>query len=217
MRKRLHLLTMETVNKETVSDIMVSERMGMMDLQEEILNAATELFKTKGLKFTMQDVADEMHIAKKTIYKLYPSKEELLMDLAVKGFGKIQEQKRKILESDLGMKEKIASVLIAMPENYRTIDFRKLKGIEQKYPEIWKEISRNLDSEWEPIYALLEEGKRQGKVRDVKLPVLRQMITASIDSFLYSDGLNREGILYQEALQEMVSIIMEGVWNDQAE
>jgi AcrR family transcriptional regulator len=208
---------METVNKETVSNKMVSERMGMMDLQEEILNAATELFKTKGLKFTMQDVADEMHIAKKTIYKLYPSKEELLMDLAVKGFGKIQEQKRKILESDLGMKEKIASVLIAMPENYRTIDFRKLKGIEQKYPEIWKEISRNLDSEWEPIYALLEEGKRQGKVRDVKLPVLRQMITASIDSFLYSDGLNREGILYQEALQEMVSIIMEGVWNDQAE
>ncbi len=208
---------METVKKETVSINSVSRGMVKMDLQEEILNAATELFKVKGLKFTMQDVADEMHIAKKTIYKLYPSKEELLMDLAVKGFEKIQEHKRRILESDLGMKEKIATVLIAMPEKYRTIDFRKLKGIEQKYPEIWKEISRNLDSEWEPIYELLEEGKRQGKVRDVKLPVLRQMITASIDSFLYSDGLNRAGIMYQEALQEMVSIIMEGVWNDSAE
>ena len=188
-----------------------------MELQDEILNAATDLFRTKGLKFTMQDVAEEMHIAKKTIYKLYPSKEDLLLDLAVKGFDRIQARKREILESDLGMKEKIATVLIAMPDNYMNIDFSKLQGIEQKYPLVWKEISKRLDSEWEPIFAILEEGKRLGRVRDVSLPVLRQMITASIDSFLYTDGLARSGIGYQEALQEMVNIIMEGVWNDQAE
>jgi AcrR family transcriptional regulator len=189
----------------------------IMEIREEILHTATELFRDKGLKFTMQDVAERMHIAKKTIYKLYPSKEELLMDLAVQGFAKIQEQKKKILESDLPMKEKLSKVLIAMPDNYVTLDFRNLKGIEEKYPKVWKEISRNLDSQWEPIYALLEEGKKQGKVRDIRLPVLRQMVTASIDSFLYSDSLSRNGILYQEALKEMVNIIMKGVWNDSAE
>lgn len=208
---------METVKQETVSNKVVSTVRSSMEMREAILNTATELFRVKGLKFTMQDVAQEMHIAKKTIYKLYPSKEDLLMDLAVQGFAKIHEHKRHILESDLPLKEKISTVLIAMPENYVTLDFRRLKGIEEKHPEVWKEISRNLESEWEPIFALLEEGKKEGKVRDVSLPILRQIVTASIDSFLYSDGLNRSGISYQEALQEMVGIIMKGVWNDSAE
>ena len=188
-----------------------------MELQNEIRDTATELFRTKGLKFTMEDVAKEMHVAKKTIYKLYASKEELLLDLVSNGFAMIQASKQKILESDLPMKEKIARVLIEMPDNYKTLDFRQLSGIEDKYPSVWEEITRHLESEWEPIYDLLNEGKRQGLVKDVSLPVLKQMVTASIDSFMYARDLERNGIAYQDALQAMVEILMKGVWNDTAE
>ncbi|MBQ9327606.1 MAG: TetR/AcrR family transcriptional regulator [Solobacterium sp.] len=187
------------------------------NLQNEILNTSIELFRTKGLKFTMLEVANAMHVAKKTIYKLYPSKEDLLMDMVVTGFARIQESKREILNSDLPMKEKISRVLIAMPDEYATLDFRNLKGIEIKYPEVWKAISQNLDSEWEPIYELLEEGMRLGVVRKISLPVLKQIVTSSIDSFLYTDGLKRSGILYQDALHALVEILMKGVWNDSAE
>ena len=190
--------------------------MDEIELKNEVLNAATELFRTKGLKFTMQDVAGEVHAAKKTIYKLYESKEELLLDLVTIGFDRIQDAKRKILESDLPMKEKIASVLIAMPDDYRSLDFRRLKGIEEKYPSVWKEIGHRIESEWEPIFQLLEEGIKQGSVNPVSLPVLKQIVTASIDSFMYTDTLALSGITYQEALEDMVTILMKGVWNDQA-
>ena len=185
-----------------------------MNLKEQILDTSTALFRTKGLKFTMQDVANEMHVAKKTIYKLYPSKEELLMDLVKTGFARIQSAKQAVLESDLPMKEKIARVLIEMPEDYKTLDFRNLGGIEEKYPAVFREITHHLESEWEPINSLLEEGKRQGLVKDISVPVLKQIVTASIDSFLYSDGLKRSGISYQEALEKMIEILMKGVWND---
>ena len=183
----------------------------------EILNTATELFREKGLKFTMQDVAASMHVAKKTIYKLYPSKEDLLMDLVKTGFDRIQDAKRRVLESDRSMKEKIAAVLIAMPDNYRSLDFRRLKGIEEKYPEVSDEIQRRLETEWEPILELLEEGQRNGSVRAISLPVLKQIVTSAIDSFMYSDALQSAGVSYQEALDEMVGILMKGVWNDSAE
>ena len=188
-----------------------------MELQEQIRSTATELFRTKGLKFTMEDVAKEMHVAKKTIYKLYQSKEDLLMDLVNTGFDKIQQSKQKILDSDLPMKEKIGRVLIEMPEDYKTIDFRNLGGIETKYPEVWKAIAMRLESEWEPIYELLREGQRLGRIRDIKLPVFKQIVTSSIDSFLYSDDLKKAEISYHDALQEMVNILMKGVWDDSAE
>ena len=188
-----------------------------MELQEQIRETATELFRTKGLKFTMEDVAKEMHVAKKTIYKLYASKEELLLDLVTNGFAEIQACKQRILDSDLPMKEKIARVLIEMPDQFKSLDFRQLSGVEDKYPNVWEAITTHLDSEWEPIYELLNRGKQEGFVKEFSLPVLKQIVTASIDSFLYTDELKRNGITYQDALQNMVKILMKGVWNDSAE
>ena len=186
-------------------------------LQQQILETATELFRTKGLKFTMQDVAAEMHVAKKTIYKLYQSKEELLLDLVKTGFERIQKTKRDILESDLPLKEKIGAVLIAMPDDYRTLDFRRLQGIEEKYPSVWKAIDAELDSEWEPIFEVLQQGMRDGIINPVSLPVLKQIVMSSIDSFMYTDMLSDSGISYQKALENMVDILMKGVLNDQTE
>ncbi len=186
-------------------------------LQQQILETATELFRTKGLKFTMQDVAAEMHVAKKTIYKLYQSKEELLLDLVKTGFERIQKTKRDILESDLPLKEKIGAVLIAMPDDYRTLDFRRLQGIEEKYPSVWKAIDAELDSEWEPIFEVLQQGMRDGIINPVSLPVLKQIVMSSIDSFMYTDMLSASGISYQKALEYMVDILMKGVLNDQTE
>lgn len=186
-------------------------------LQEQILSTATELFRTKGLKFTMQDVAAEMHVAKKTIYRLYESKEELLLDLVKTGFQRIQKAKKDVLDSDLPLREKIAAVLIAMPDDYRTLDFRRLQGIEEKYPSVWKAIAAELDSEWEPIFEVLEKGIHDGILNPVSLPVLKQIVTSSIDSFMYTDTLSASGITYQEALEHMVEILMKGVLNDQTE
>ena len=36
-----------------------------MDLREQILDTATQLFRTHGLNFTMQQVASSLHISKK--------------------------------------------------------------------------------------------------------------------------------------------------------
>ena len=87
-----------------------------MELQEQIREASTDLFREKGLKFTMEDVARQMHVAKKTIYKYYQSKEDLLMDLVKTGFAAIQECKQKVLDSDLPMKEKIAGLDLEIVE-----------------------------------------------------------------------------------------------------
>ena len=38
---------------------------------------AMQLFRQQGLHFTMQQVAEPLHISKKTVYTVYPSKETL--------------------------------------------------------------------------------------------------------------------------------------------
>ena len=58
---------------------------------------AMQLFRQQGLHFTMQQVAEPLHISKKTIYTVYPSKEALLLDMVDHAFAEIHHCKQKIL------------------------------------------------------------------------------------------------------------------------
>ena len=56
---------------------------------------AMQLFRQQGLHFTMQQVAEPLHISKKTIYTVYPSKEALLLDMVDHAFARSTAASRK--------------------------------------------------------------------------------------------------------------------------
>ena len=182
-----------------------------MDNYEMIIQEATRQFQIKGLKFTMDDIAKEMHIAKKTIYQSFSSKEELMRAMLDAGFRVIHERKKEILHSDMPLAEKLAAVMIAMPDQYDLLDFRKLSGLSQSYPEVNAHLKAHLENDWEPVIALMEEGIRTGELREVSVPIVRLMFTASVEAFLSSDTLTQEKISYSEALEELIGIIMKGI------
>ncbi|MEF2763275.1 MAG: helix-turn-helix domain-containing protein, partial [Faecalibacterium prausnitzii] len=65
---------METGKANTVSTrrTLMQEKLGAL-----VRTQAMQLFRQQGLHFTMQQVAEPLHISKKTIYTVYPSKEAL--------------------------------------------------------------------------------------------------------------------------------------------
>ena len=179
--------------------------------REEIVQEAIRQFQKNGLKFTMNDVAASLHIAKKTIYQFYASKEELLSAMLAYGFREIHQKKQEILSSDLDLIDKIRMVMVAMPNQYQVLDFRKLSDLHEKYPKVSRELVRYLENDWEPVIRLLEEGVAQHRIRPVSIPILRTMFTSSLESFLSSEMLTEEHISYNDALEEMMDIIMNGI------
>lgn len=182
-----------------------------MDRQKEILMCAADEFRQHGLKFTMNDIARDLHMAKKTIYTFYSSKEEMLNALIDTGYEDIQKNKQDIIASDLPYEEKVRQVMIAMPAQFEVIDFRMLSDLHEKYPGVYKNLQRQLENNWEPVIRLLEEGMKQHKIRHISIPILRQMITASFESFLSTDTLKQEGISYKDACTCMMDIVMNGI------
>ena len=108
----------------------------MENIQQDILNATLVLFNDRGLDFTMNDIAKSMHIAKKTIYRFFSSKEELLIALLDYGFENIQKEKQKILSSNDSIAKRLEQAMIAMPKQYDKIDFRMLVSLKDIYPQM---------------------------------------------------------------------------------
>ena len=92
-----------------------------------------ELFRREGLRFTMQQAAAMMHISKKTIYAVYPSKEALLLDMVDDAFTRIHARKQRILDGPGTLAEKLRAVIIALPEEYTALDLQQMDLFAKKF------------------------------------------------------------------------------------
>jgi len=181
-------------------------------LREKILDAAIDQFNQKGLKFTMDDVAGSLSISKKTLYKVFSDKEALFFEMADYCFDAIKESEQAILE-DTGMDivERIRKIIIVLPQRYKSIDFRQLYSLKEKFPLIYAKLEARLESDWEPTIMLLEQGIQEGRIKPLSISVLRAMVEGTIEHFLSRDILLKEDISYPDALEKMMDIIMNGI------
>ena len=97
------------------------------EIQEKILNAAIDEFAQRGLKFTMNDVAKNLGMSKKTIYTIYESKEEMLLALADYCFQDIKKSEKIILQDNsMDVLTKIERIMVVLPEKYQNIGLSNL-------------------------------------------------------------------------------------------
>ena len=183
-----------------------------MELKERILEAAIDVINEKSYKFTMDEIAKNIEISKKTIYTVFPDKESLFLETVDYCFGKIKECERKIIEDpELDIVEKIRKVLIVLPERFVGLDFRQIYQLRENSPRIFQKIERRIENEWEPSIALLEEGIRQGKIKPISILVLKAMLQGAMEHFIGNKVLIEYGISYEDALEKMMDIIMQGI------
>lgn len=183
-----------------------------MELKETILEGTIQAFNEKGLKFTMDDVAKVLGMSKKTIYKVFRDKESMFYAMVDYMFDSIKESERAILEDEsMTTIEKVRKILGVIPEGYKDVDFGQLYSLKDKYPAIYKQVEIRLETGWETTIALIEQGIREGVIREVNIPLVKMMLEASLEQFFQRDILIQNHISYMEALDEVVGIIVDGI------
>ena len=183
-----------------------------MELREKILQGTMQAFNQKGLKFTMDDIAHILGISKKTIYQVFADKEALFLAMVDYLFDCIKESEREVMaDESLGTLEKIRKILGVMPESYKEIDFRQMYLLKDKFPEIYHQVELRLETGWETTIALIQQGIREGTVRPIKIPIIKTMLEATIEQFFQRDVLITNQISYNDALEEVVNILVDGI------
>lgn len=183
------------------------------DLRLKILLSTIEVFNANGMRFTMDDIASQMRISKKTIYTVYRSKDELMLDMVDFIFDSIAISKGATLEeSGESLGDTIKAHLTAMPDAFEKVNFTELFLLRDKYPAIYEKVTQRLDSGWEPTIALLKKGQEEGIIKkDANLSVFKMMMETSLSAFFASDILKKSGLTYREGLDLVVDILLDGI------
>ena len=186
--------------------------MAEMDIRSEILSATIQVFNKKGIKFTMDDVAKEVGISKKTIYTVFADKQELVYDMVDYCFDSIKESEERVMKNaGLTTIEKLQAILGVLPDGYKDIDFAQLYILRDKYPRIYSRVEERLESGWDTTIELLRRGREEGVVRQIDTAIVKVMFEATLEQFFRRDVLVKNKISYSDALAQVVDIICNGI------
>lgn len=137
-------------------------------MKEKIISKASDLFLKLGFKsVTMDDLASEMCISKKTIYKHFCNKEALIEestalvhDTIHKSIDTIQKQNYNAIEENFEIKK-------MFKEMFQATETSPLYQLKKHYPEIHEKVmSREIKDCVMCFKQNIEKGKAQGMYRE---------------------------------------------------
>lgn len=137
-------------------------------MKEKIIAKARDMFLKLGFKsVTMDDIAGEMCISKKTIYKFFCNKEILIKEATrsvhnhvMEIFKTVQDQNFNPVEENFEIRKTFDSVFIGT-------DNSPVFQLKKHYPEIYEEVMRREEHEcFQYIRHNLERGIAQGYYRN---------------------------------------------------
>lgn len=181
-------------------------------MEKRIIEGALHIVEKQGVKFTMDELASELGMSKKTIYTVFRDKNELLIAMVDYVFDYIKESEALVVEDKhLSLLQKIRKILGVMPENYTDFDFTQFYVLRDKHPEVYERVRQRLESGWEMTNRLLEQGVEEGLIRSVDFRVFQLVFESAVERFIMGDELEREEIDYMQALEELVTIMVDGI------
>lgn len=154
-------------------------------MKEQIIQESINLFNQHGYKFSMESLSKNLKISKKTLYKYFSSKEEIISFIIDESFSEVLSKQKAIFNSNLDTETKLRKILTTNFMREDSIDLRKAKDIYKYYPKLAETIESKHKEEWEFIETLLIKGKEEGIFEYWSIQYTLAILKESISLIIY--------------------------------
>jgi AcrR family transcriptional regulator len=141
-------------------------------MREKIISKASDLFMKLGFKsVTMDDIAGEMGISKKTIYKFFGNKEILIEEITEMIHSEIHEIIDQIVAQNYNAIEENYQIRKMFKEMFQSADTSPVYQLKKHYPSIFEKVMAKEMNECNTLFKKnIEKGIAQGLYRK-EIPV----------------------------------------------
>jgi AcrR family transcriptional regulator len=159
-------------------------------LRDRIIQSAVRQVKKYGLRrFTIEDITRDLEISKKTIYKYFDSKEEIVDAVCDYLFKVSGDDIDKISAMNAGWQDKLLETFkLAYKED--SFDQQMLSEIMKFYPKQWDKVKKLQCHAAQHVKNLLADGVASGDIKStIDIDVLEIILDKIIDLLLNTEFL----------------------------
>ena len=185
----------------------------MKNDKEKILKTASDVFFAKGFyKIPVDDIASLLKMSKKTIYKHFPAKEDLVRDVAYLFIKTHSTNISNIINTDYNAVEKLFYIFKYLGNMLININEKWFSDIQTQAPEIWTEIevfrSRFMTRN---ISKIIEQGKKEKFIVNHPSLIMINLFISSIRGIINPSFIVNNKIPAFKALESILDILMNGI------
>jgi len=193
-------------------DFLMPEQ--VTELRQRIFLKTKEKFAASGYgKTSMAEIAGELSISKKTLYKFFPTKLKLAEMLVEHVLNEINRRCDAILASPLPAVEKLLRIVQMITEQQQLFVTKALlESLHRHLPHLWQRIEAfRRERMRKNLAAILAQGKRDGTVRaDFNHDMFFHFLLGAINEGINPEVLINSSFSMHEALSTLFDIFMNG-------
>jgi len=166
-----------------------------MEMQERILGAATKLFMRLGVRsVAMDDVAKEIGISKKTIYKHFKDKDELVYHSITLHISAMENSVLQILEAESNPVFQIANIADFVVSMNKGMHPAILFDLQKYHPRSYENLVLHRNKfAYQSVLQNIQNGAAMGYYREDMKPELVSRIYCFLIFSLYENTLFEQG------------------------
>jgi AcrR family transcriptional regulator len=193
--------------------------MAEIDDRRRILDKARERFLQFGFaKVTLDEIASDLGMSKKTLYKHFESKELLLREVVRSITSSMSQHIEKIVSSDLSFEAKAKSVLTEIGKTLGTFGRQLQVDIQRYTPDLWTEIEdfrrRQILDKMDRMF---RQGMREGVFRRTLDPELFLLVFMNAaQGIINPTVLTSHSFSASEAFAGILEILFEGALSERS-
>jgi len=189
-----------------------------VQVRNRILQAAREQFFRFGFtKVTIDEIASDLGMSKKTIYKYFPSKDRLLRGVIETMMKEIWTRVSSLIHDDsMDFLDKLKYLMELVGMQISKLGRPFIQDVQRNAPEIWKEIDEFRNKAILNNFGdLLNEGVQKGVFRsDVNQQLLMLMYSNTIQNIINPEVLSQHPFSASDVFEAIIKVIFEGILTD---
>ncbi|AFN74487.1 transcriptional regulator, TetR family [Melioribacter roseus P3M-2] len=189
-----------------------------LELQDRILALAEEKFQKYGFgKVTMEEIAADLGISKKTLYKHFSNKEHILREVIKKIKVDFETFFDELFNNEsLDFFEKLKRLMEYVTKNSARFEGNMIKDLVHNHPGIWAELKEyRKEQARSRIVRILDEGTKSGFFRNDILSELVAVLISSVHNIITPEVIKELPITEKNAHIYFSRIIFEGILTDE--
>lgn len=180
-------------------------------MRDIILKTAAEKIQQHGLrKFTMDEIAEELKISKKTLYKYFSGKDEIIHQYFVEIIESDMESTEEALKKAVSLVDKLNAII------YSYHKYRLPKNVYDEankfYSSELEEVQKLKDYKLGLLNNILKEAVDKGCVKkDTDFNIVGAMLENMVNTLFSYEFLSKSTMNIQEATDKAIKIILYGI------
>jgi len=189
-----------------------------MDKNEQskniILEQGFETFLKDGVKFfTVETLATNLRMSKKTIYKYFPTKEKLIEKIVGYFTGSVKHKFQSVVKSDENPVIKFTMVMDFLMKKIGYLKMENAMELKIRYPQVWKKIENFRLELTQYIADIFKEAQNKGLAKaDVDMEKVAIVYMNIVNNTFQPEFFLENNLAPVDTIRLFVKMITEGLF-----